>query len=132
MIRNPQTGEPMKLQMRASEPINNKHMDNIHKTWGSVDNIPHSPSEDGENMPPPKLTDPIQKKKRGKRSTTEADNKSGYSSMPTTPNQLRSTSFGGTEMECEQSDSDSAYGFGSNWSVGDNEKPTNNHFPNYV
>lgn len=117
--------------MRASEPINNKHLDNIHKTWGSVDNIPHSPLEDCENMPPPKLIDPIQKKKRGKRSNNEVE-KSGYSSMPTTPNQLRSMSFGGIEMECEQSDSDSACGFGSNWSVGDTGQPTNNPFPDYV
>uniref|UniRef100_T1H0A9 Uncharacterized protein n=1 Tax=Megaselia scalaris TaxID=36166 RepID=T1H0A9_MEGSC len=118
--------------MRASEPINNKHIDNIHKSWGSVDNIPQTPLDDGENMPPPKLTDPIQKKKRSKRGTSEVDNKSGYSSMPTTPNQPRSTSFGGNEMDCEQSDSDSACGFGSNWSVGDSGNKQTNNFPNYV
>lgn len=135
---------------RASVPISNSNINStkydpkIHKSWGSADNIPHKGcGVDGDvddvgkaMMPPPKGIDCIKiRNKSSKRSsvssnTTDRDSisssnsssnlNSGYSSMPTTPNQLRapigiSLSAGG---QLGDSDSDSACGFGSNWSVG--------------
>lgn len=116
----------------------------LHKSWGSADNITQNginhvdDDEDYEDslMPPPKgALDSVKKRqKNAKRSsiasnttdsprdsissTSSSNFNSGYSSMPTTPNQLRSPlGLGVANNLTADSDSDSACGFDSNWSI---------------
>ncbi|KAM7359065.1 uncharacterized protein ACRADG_003805 isoform 2-T2 [Cochliomyia hominivorax] len=132
---------------RASVPINATKYDMLHKSWGSADNITQNginanktyndDDEDDEDslMPPPKGLDSVKKRqKNAKRSsiasnatdsprdsissTSSSNLNSGYSSMPTTPNQLRSPlGLGVANNLTADSDSDSACGFDSNWSI---------------
>lgn len=60
-------------------------------------------------MPPPKSNSA---KKRSKRNTELLNSTAGYRSMPTTPNQERHTSI---SQQNEESDSDTACGFDTNW-----------------
>ncbi|XP_075163535.1 ankyrin repeat domain family member sosondowah isoform X2 [Haematobia irritans] len=135
---------------RASAPINNKQFDMLHKSWGSADNITQNggTSNDDESlMPPPKGLDTVKKRqqntKRSSISSTATDSprdsisstsssnfNSGYSSMPTTPNQLRSPLglVGVVQHLNGDSDSDSACGFDSNWSINGREFPTQRKF----
>ncbi|XP_062130502.1 uncharacterized protein LOC133841787 [Drosophila sulfurigaster albostrigata] len=120
------------LGSRSSVPINHNIYDAVHKSWGSADNI----TQRSENlMPPPKSVDFISKRYRSSKRSSYASNatdsprdsicssnsssnlNSGYSSMPTTPNQIRAPkTIGGASLTAD-SDSDSACGFDSNWSV---------------
>ncbi|EDW85351.2 LOW QUALITY PROTEIN: uncharacterized protein Dwil_GK10564, partial [Drosophila willistoni] len=119
------------LGSRASVP-NNRHIyDFVHKSWGSADNITQR-TED--LMPPPKSIDHSNKRNRSSKSSSYTSNAadsprdsicsstsssnlySGYSSMPTTPNQIRVPKDIVASFAAD-SDSDSAYGFDSNWSV---------------
>ncbi|TMW49232.1 hypothetical protein DOY81_005687 [Sarcophaga bullata] len=132
---------------RASVPINTTKYDILHKSWGSADNIPqncvtateqnHDDYEDEDNdalMPPPRSVKKRQQNiKRSSiasnatdsprdsiSSTSSSNLNSGYSSMPTTPNQLRSPLGLGVPNNnnlTADSDSDSACGFDSNWSI---------------
>lgn len=99
--------------VRASAPPTGSLFDptKIHKSWGSADNIPN---KDKDMMPPPK--DGSMKKRRSKRNADNEQISAGYSSMPATPNQLRSP-IGSLSEQPSDSDSDSACGFDSNWSV---------------
>lgn len=63
-------------------------------------------------MPPPKSSTG---KKRTKRNTELINSSSGYRSMPTTPNQQRSASLSHSAQPNEESDSDTACGFDTNW-----------------
>uniref|UniRef100_A0A1I8Q934 SOWAHA-C winged helix-turn-helix domain-containing protein n=1 Tax=Stomoxys calcitrans TaxID=35570 RepID=A0A1I8Q934_STOCA len=138
---------------RASAPINSKQFDMLHKSWGSADNITrngssnsvrhhHHDNDDESLMPPPKDLDSVKKRqKNAKRSsissnatdsprdslssTASSNFNSGYSSMPTTPNQLRSPLglVGVAHNLNGDSDSDSACGFDSNWSINGREFP---------
>ncbi|XP_070070624.1 uncharacterized protein [Drosophila takahashii] len=119
------------LPSRASVPNNRNIYDGVHKSWGSADNIPHR-SED--LMPPPKTVDYISKRNKSSKRSSYASNATdsprdsicssnsssnlngGYSSMPTTPNQLRAPK-GIAPSFAVDSDSDSACGFDSSWSV---------------
>lgn len=92
------------LPSRASVPNSRNIYDGVHKSWGSADNIPHR-SED--LMPPPKAVEYISKRNKSSKRSSYASNTTdsprdsicssnsssnlngGYSSMPTTPNQLR-------------------------------------------
>lgn len=131
---------------RASVPINATKFDILHKSWGSADNISQNcvtattqnlhdyEDEDHDALMPP----PTSVKKRQKNikrssvasnttdsprdsisSTSSSNLNSGYSSMPTTPNQLRSPLGLGmpNNNPTVDSDSDSACGFDSNWSI---------------
>lgn len=121
----------------------------LHKSWGSADNITQKSSnsvlqnhnnevddDDDSLMPPPKGLDSVKtRQKNAKRSsmasnatdsprdsissTSSSNFNSGYSSMPTTPNQLRSPLGLGVVPNnlTGDSDSDSACGFDSNWSI---------------
>ncbi|KAL7732492.1 hypothetical protein ACLKA6_004446 [Drosophila palustris] len=119
------------LGSRSSVPANKNLYDAVHKSWGSADNITHR----SENlMPPPKSMDFISKRYRSSKRSSYASNatdsprdsicssnsssnlNSGYSSMPTTPNQIRAPKSIGASITAD-SDSDSACGFDSNWSV---------------
>ncbi|XP_052845382.1 ankyrin repeat domain-containing protein SOWAHC isoform X2 [Drosophila gunungcola] len=119
------------LPSRASVPNNRNIYDGVHKSWGSADNIPQR-SED--LMPPPKTVDYISKRNKSSKRSSYASNATdsprdsicssnsssnlngGYSSMPTTPNQLRAPKGIATSFAVD-SDSDSACGFDSSWSV---------------
>lgn len=72
-----------------------------------------SKKHDAVSMPPPKIG-PV-KKRRSKRAFDV--NTGGYRSVPTTPNQQRANSGVPTLLENprNESDSDSACGFDSNW-----------------
>ncbi|KAL9901540.1 ankyrin repeat domain family member sosondowah [Glossina fuscipes fuscipes] len=128
-----------KLGSRASVPINSTKHDMLHKSWGSADNITQANSthdidnKDENLMPPPKGIKKSQKttklsslasstttnSPRDSISSTSSTNlNSGYSSMPTTPNQLRSSLGLDGVSGLPDSDSDSACGFDSNWSIG--------------
>ncbi|KNC33054.1 hypothetical protein FF38_07159 [Lucilia cuprina] len=101
-------------------------------------NYNNDDEEDDEDslMPPPKGLDSVKKRQKNttKRSsissnatdsprdsissTSSSNFNSGYSSMPTTPNQLRSPlGLGVPNNLTADSDSDSACGFDSNWSI---------------
>lgn len=131
-----------KLGTRASVPINATKYDMLHKSWGSVDNITQAKgthsidNKDEDLMPPPKGIKKRQKSiklsslasstttnsPRDSISSTSSSNlNSGYSSMPTTPNQLRSSLVLGGVSALPDSDSDSACGFDSNWSIGERQ-----------
>lgn len=121
------------LPSRASVPNNHRNIyDGVHKTWGSADNITQRSEE---LMPPPKSVDYIskQRNKSSKRSSyasnatdsprdsicssnSSSNLNGGYSSMPTTPNQMRAPK-GIVPSFAADSDSDSACGFDSSWSV---------------
>ncbi|XP_039486872.1 uncharacterized protein LOC120448754 [Drosophila santomea] len=119
------------LPSRASVPNNRNIYDGVHKSWGSADNIPHRSEE---LMPPPKTVDYISKRNKSSKRSSYASNTTdsprdsicssnsssnlngGYSSMPTTPNQLRAPK-GIAASFAVDSDSDSACGFDSSWSV---------------
>ncbi|XP_044313609.1 ankyrin repeat domain-containing protein SOWAHB isoform X1 [Drosophila rhopaloa] len=119
------------LPSRASVPNNRNIYDGVHKSWGSADNITQR-SED--LMPPPKTVDYISKRNKSSKRSSYASNATdsprdsicssnsssnlngGYSSMPTTPNQLRAPKGIATSFAAD-SDSDSACGFDSSWSV---------------
>ncbi|EDW41285.1 GM24639 [Drosophila sechellia] len=119
------------LPSRASVPNSRNIYDGVHKSWGSADNIPHR-SED--LMPPPKAVEYISKRNKSSKRSSYASNTTdsprdsicssnsssnlngGYSSMPTTPNQLRAPK-GIAASFAVDSDSDSACGFDSSWSV---------------
>lgn len=119
------------LPSRASVPNSRNIYDGVHKSWGSADNIPHR-SED--LMPPPKAVEYISKRNKSSKRSSYASNTTdsprdsicssnsssnlngGYSSMPTTPNQLRAPK-GIAASFAVDSDSDSACGFDSTWSV---------------
>lgn len=95
--------------------------------------------DDGESLMPPPLKaglDTVKKRQKNVKrssiasnttdsprdsisSTSSSNFNSGYSSMPTTPNQLRSPlGLGGVAHNLTgDSDSDSACGFDSNWSI---------------
>uniref|UniRef100_A0A1B0AR71 Uncharacterized protein n=1 Tax=Glossina palpalis gambiensis TaxID=67801 RepID=A0A1B0AR71_9MUSC len=128
-----------KLGSRASVLINSTKHDMLHKSWGSADNITQTNSthdidnKDENLMPPPKGIKKSQKttklsslasstttnSPRDSISSTSSTNlNSGYSSMPTTPNQLRSSLGLDGVSGLPDSDSDSACGFDSNWSIG--------------
>ncbi|KAH8405407.1 hypothetical protein KR222_011374 [Zaprionus bogoriensis] len=124
---------------RSSVPINRNLYDAVHKSWGSADNI----TQRSENlMPPPKSVDFISKRNKSSKRSSYASNatdsprdsicssnsssnlNSGYSSMPTTPNQIRAPKSISSSITGD-SDSDSACGFGSNWSVNDRSSKNN-------
>ncbi|XP_017843556.1 uncharacterized protein LOC108600466 isoform X8 [Drosophila busckii] len=117
---------------RSSVPISRNTYDAVHKSWGSADNI----TQHLENlMPPPKSAEYRQYKstKRSSFASNATDSprdsicssnssfnlNTGYSSMPTTPNQIRTPKTMGLSSIPVDSDSDSACGFDSNWSVHD-------------
>ncbi|XP_061389112.1 uncharacterized protein LOC133324283, partial [Musca vetustissima] len=131
---------------RASAPINSKQFDMLHKTWGSADNIngnaaTHDDDDDDDEdeslmPPPPPGLDSVKKRQKNVKrssiasnttdsprdsisSTSSSNFNTGYSSMPTTPNQLRSPlGLGAVAHNLNvDSDSDSACGFDSNWSI---------------
>lgn len=116
------------VNVRTSAPPNSSYFEKINKNWGSADNIQHN---DLTNMPPPKYGS--SKKHRSKRAA-DGDvtvNRTHSHSMPTTPNQPRapmgSISNYSRSHNIGDSDSDSAYGFDSNWNGVNNEgsqKPT--------
>ncbi|XP_055910767.1 uncharacterized protein LOC129945134 [Eupeodes corollae] len=114
-------GTSTQLTTRASVPINTKNkFEKIHKTWGSADNIPRDGSA---GMPPPQGSDSLKTRKTKRNNTSECRTTlTGYSSMPTTPNQLRAPIGILSEQVVSMGDSDSdvACGFGSNWSVSRN------------
>ncbi|XP_022225305.1 uncharacterized protein LOC111076031 isoform X3 [Drosophila obscura] len=114
---------------RASVPNNRNIYDVVHKSWGSADNITQR-TED--LMPPPKSVE-TKRNKSSKRSSfasnatnsprdsicssnSSSNLNGGYSSMPTTPNQVRAPK-GMDPSFTADSDSDSACGFDSSWSV---------------
>ncbi|KAH8378920.1 hypothetical protein KR009_002088 [Drosophila setifemur] len=120
------------LPSRASVPNNRNIYDGVHKSWGSADNITQRSEE---LMPPPKSVDHLskQRNKSSKRSSyasnatdsprdsicssaSSSNLNGGYSSMPTTPNQMRAPK-GIVPSFAVDSDSDSACGFDSSWSV---------------
>ncbi|XP_055382595.1 homeobox protein 9-like [Condylostylus longicornis] len=109
----PPSQNPRAHQMRASIPVhlsnNNNNNDKIHKTWGSVDNIP-KPYD--KNMPPPS--------KNSKRNSKTKRSQDGFNSMPSTPNQLTTDKkFLSHDQKIifqDSDDSDSAAGFDSSWS----------------
>ncbi|XP_030375084.1 uncharacterized protein LOC115624512 [Scaptodrosophila lebanonensis] len=119
------------LGSRASVPISSSIYDVVHKSWGSADNITRRPED---LMPPPKTVDLLAKRYRSPKRSSYASNttdsprdsicssnsssnlNSGYSSMPTTPHQTRAPISIGS-VNAVDSDSDSACGFDSNWSV---------------
>lgn len=128
------------LSSRSSAPINRNMYDAVHKSWGSADNI----TQRSENlMPPPKSVDFISKRHKSSKRSSYASNatdsprdsicssasssnlNTGYSSMPTTPNQIRAPKSISSSITGD-SDSDSACGFGSNWSVNDRSSKNNN------
>ncbi|XP_049830135.1 ankyrin repeat domain-containing protein SOWAHA-like [Schistocerca gregaria] len=78
--------------------------DKIHKTWGSADNIQQV---DRRRMPPPKAA-PL-KKRRSRHGA--ADFTGSYSTPSTPPSQSRTAN----SEPGQDSDSDSACGFGNNW-----------------
>ncbi|EDW40356.1 GL24938 [Drosophila persimilis] len=115
---------------RASVPNNRNIYDVVHKSWGSADNITQR-TED--LMPPPKSVE-TKRNKSSKRSSyasnatnsprdsicssnSSSNLNSGYSSMPTTPNQVRAPKGMDHTSFTADSDSDSACGFDSSWSV---------------
>nr|XP_015031466.2 uncharacterized protein LOC6622394 isoform X2 [Drosophila virilis] len=125
---------------RSSVPTNRNIYDAVHKSWGSADNI----TQRSENlMPPPKSVDYVSKRYRTSKRSSYASNatdsprdsicssnsssnlNTGYSSMPTTPNQIRAPKSIGSTLNVD-SDSDSACGFDSNWSVNDGNSINNN------
>lgn len=123
------------LGSRSSVPINRNIYDAVHKSWGSADNITQRPDT---LMPPPKsVSKRYKSSKRSSYSSNATDSprdsicssnsssnlNSGYSSMPTTPNQIRAPKTIGITAD---SDSDSACGFDSNWSVNDRNSVNNN------
>uniref|UniRef100_A0A1A9WD45 ANK_REP_REGION domain-containing protein n=1 Tax=Glossina brevipalpis TaxID=37001 RepID=A0A1A9WD45_9MUSC len=135
------------LGSRASVSINPTKYDMLHKSWGSADNITQASgtngigNEDEDLMPPPKGITKRQKSiKRSSvasstttnsprdsiSSTSSSNLNSGYSSMPTTPNQLRSSLGLGAASALPDSDSDSACGFDSNWSIGGRKNSSSN------
>ncbi|KAH8355789.1 hypothetical protein KR200_007549 [Drosophila serrata] len=121
------------LPSRASAPNSHRNIyDGVHKSWGSADNITQRSEE---LMPPPKSVDYVskQRNKSSKRSSyasnatdsprdsicssnSSSNLNGGYSSMPTTPNQMRAPK-GIVPSFAADSDSDSACGFDSSWSV---------------
>ncbi|XP_017955704.2 uncharacterized protein LOC108650893, partial [Drosophila navojoa] len=126
------------LGSRSSVPINRNIYDTVHKSWGSADNITQRPDT---LMPPPKSVDYVSKRYKSSKRSSYASNatdsprdsicssnsssnlNSGYSSMPTTPNQIRAPKNIGITVD---SDSDSACGFDSNWSVNGRNSVNNN------
>ncbi|XP_031634435.1 uncharacterized protein LOC116347836 [Contarinia nasturtii] len=99
--------------LQARDTSCSSSFDIIHKTWGSADNIP--PNKETKTMMPPKFNSV--KKRRAKRSAEylNSTTRIGHRSMPTTPNQTRSTTIHSVhEMTEQSSDSDTA-GFDSNW-----------------
>ncbi|XP_017864059.1 PREDICTED: ankyrin repeat domain-containing protein SOWAHC isoform X2 [Drosophila arizonae] len=126
------------LGSRSSVPINRNIYDAVHKSWGSADNITQRPDT---LMPPPKSVDYVSKRYKSSKRSSYASNatdsprdsicssnsssnlNSGYSSMPTTPNQIRAPKNIGITAD---SDSDSACGFDSNWSVNGRNSVNNN------
>ncbi|XP_047097948.1 ankyrin repeat domain-containing protein SOWAHB isoform X2 [Schistocerca piceifrons] len=78
--------------------------DKIHKTWGSADNIQQV---DRRRMPPPKAA-PL-KKRRSRHGA--ADFTGSYSTPSTPPSQSRTAN----SEPGQDSDSDTACGFGNNW-----------------
>nr|XP_041631182.1 ankyrin repeat domain-containing protein SOWAHC isoform X2 [Drosophila kikkawai] len=121
------------IPSRASAPNSHRNIyEGVHKSWGSADNITQRSEE---LMPPPKSVDYVskQRNKSSKRSSyasnatdsprdsicssnSSSNLNGGYSSMPTTPNQMRAPK-GIVPSFAADSDSDSACGFDSSWSV---------------
>ncbi|XP_066938020.1 uncharacterized protein [Macrobrachium rosenbergii] len=85
----------------------------LHRTWGSSDSLPDADKE-SKSMPPPKFG-PIKKRKTKKdRDFVAPRPVSAYSALaPTEP--ISPTSGTGMPPVNADSDSDSAYGFGSEW-----------------
>ncbi|KAK6628944.1 hypothetical protein RUM43_002761 [Polyplax serrata] len=99
---------------RTTEAFSNYFLgqssDKLLKSWGSADNVQND--NDKKLMQPPK-SGPI-KKRKSKREVDYASSRS----TPTTPVQHRSStnSVGSTgTYEPQDSDSDTAAGFGANW-----------------
>uniref|UniRef100_A0A1A9V326 Uncharacterized protein n=1 Tax=Glossina austeni TaxID=7395 RepID=A0A1A9V326_GLOAU len=139
------TKTPLSLsnnKLGSRDSVNATKYDMLHKSWGSVDNITQATgahsidNKDEDLMPPPKGIKKRQKSiklsslasstttnsPRDSISSTSSSNlNSGYSSMPTTPNQLRSSLGLGGVSALPDSDSDSACGFDSNWSIGERQ-----------
>ncbi|XP_053955014.1 uncharacterized protein LOC128861126 [Anastrepha ludens] len=144
---NKSSNKKLNVSSRASVPVNmnslTSNFENLHKTWGSADNIQHHEDNQGDKaiMPPPKNMDALVKKRLksittptirssvtssvvtdSPRDSISSSNSSsnlvfGYSSMPTTPSQKRAP-IGRTPSDMlMDSDSDSACGFDANWAM---------------